>query len=271
MSYLLLPSTIFKDVLPRSMEHGMGFIFNLTGNCGAALVTKYPTHRTDSPLKLEFETYTKHHYKSWVDFARFKKYGNDVQPVLVDGFDTTSDFAMVAYWNKDDTGSEAGNIPMFPSNPDSFLGQWHTRFLPRSNHGPQRLPHGPAPLQPDEYNHFVFVRYYTMCPRKRWELFSQGTVMRAGAGPDDLGPGDNRGDAFAELMVRYAEPTTSSDNDLGRQLDTTDGADSELYVVVRNTPNVWFPLCPPIFTLNLSLRMKNMTAGCMPSQITYSR
>ena len=258
------------------MEHGVDFIFNLTGNYGAALVTKYPTHRKDSPLKLKFETYTKSHYKSWVDFARFKGYGNDVQPVLVDGFDTTGDFAMVAYWDKDNTGSEAGNIPMFPSNPDSFLGQWHTRFLPRTNHGPQRLSHGPAMysplLQPDEYNHFVFVRYYTMCPRKRWELFSQGTVMRAGAGPHDLGPGDNRGDAFPELMVRSdAEPTTNSDDDLGGQLDTTDGADSDPDVVVRNVPYVWFPLCPPIFTLNLSFRMKNMTAGGMPSQITYSR
>jgi len=208
------PSTILTDELPRSMNHGINFVFDLAGPCGAALVTKYPTYRKDSPLNLAFETYLMHHYKSWVDFARFKQYGNDIRPVLVDGFDMTSDFAMVAYSNKDTPGSNAGNVSMFPSDPGSFPGEWHTRFLPHMNHGPQQR--SPPPHEPtmyfsqvggigrpaDEYNQCVFLRYYTMCTKKWWELFSQGMPMRAGAGPRDLDPGDNGGDALPGLTVR---------------------------------------------------------------------
>jgi len=68
-------------------------------------------------------------------------------------------------------------------------------------------------------------------------------VIRAGAGPDDLGSGDNRGDTFPELTARSdAEPTMNSDEDLvGRSnLTTDDIAGSEPVVVVRNTPDVWF-------------------------------
>lgn len=66
-------------------------------------------------------------------------------------------------------------------------------------------------------------------------------VLRAGAGPHDLGSGDNGGDAFPELMVESDadEPTTSTDEDLGGQSDlATDDADSESIIVVRNAPYV---------------------------------
>ena len=58
------------------------------------MVTRYKTYREDTLKKSAFERYTKKHYDSWVTFARDKEYGDDVEPVLVSGFDTTKDFAM---------------------------------------------------------------------------------------------------------------------------------------------------------------------------------
>ncbi|KAF9644317.1 hypothetical protein BDM02DRAFT_3122104, partial [Thelephora ganbajun] len=71
-----------------------------------------------------------------------------------------------------------------------------------------------------------------------WALFPK--VIRAGAGPHDLGPGDNRGDAHLESIVQSdAEPTASGDKDLGGQRGSIDdGADSETDIVMRNTPSV---------------------------------
>jgi len=96
-------------------------------------------------------------------------------------------------------------------------------------------------------------------------------VLRAGAGPHDLGPGDNKGGTFLELVVQYnPEHTESGDQDLGRQSvptkeDTGSGSDA----VARNPPYVWFLLSPSVSALNFASR-RNMTPG-MPSQITYSR
>ena len=52
-------------------------------------------------------------------------------------------------------------------------------------------------------------------------------VIRAGAGPHDLGPGDNAGGAFPELAVQP-------------DVEPTDDTDLELDVVIRNTPDVCF-------------------------------
>ena len=67
-------------------------------------------------------------------------------------------------------------------------------------------------------------------------------VIRAGAGPHDLGPGDNTGDALPELMVQSdAELTTSDDEDYGGQLAlVTDDTGLRPDIVIRNTPHVWF-------------------------------
>jgi len=56
-------------------------------------------------------------------------------------------------------------------------------------------------------------------------------VVRAGAGPDDLGSGDNRGDTLPELAVRCnVENTESGDQDPGRQsVPSADEAGSEEY------------------------------------------
>ncbi|KAF9643531.1 hypothetical protein BDM02DRAFT_3123328 [Thelephora ganbajun] len=190
-----LPDTEFT---PLSSKYGIDFSFDLTGDHGAALVTRYPTYREDSPLNAAFETYTKHHYESWVAFARDKQYGDNIQPILVSGVDMTKDFAMVAYSNKDapHVPRPAFTIPMFPSNSAPFQGRWRARYFPNINLGPRVeqpmhfLPD--AGSTTDEFNQCVFVRHYTMRSRW-WGLFPK--VIRVGTGPHDLSPGDNRGDA----------------------------------------------------------------------------
>jgi len=47
--------TYLRNVPPRHLEPGASFSFELTGNRGAALVTKYPTYRKDSLLESAFE------------------------------------------------------------------------------------------------------------------------------------------------------------------------------------------------------------------------
>jgi len=250
--------TVFKMCHPRLPEHEANFIFELTGNRGAALVTRHETCPEDTPLETAFETYAKRHYKSWVKFARCKGYGNDIHPVLVSGFDMTRDFSMVVYSNEDDAliSNDTVAIPMFASTPPPFLGTWRSGCPVYTNEGPQqynppshgRGTHTPSSQLrgmgsvPNESNQCVFIRYYTMRRRKWLPMFPK--VIRAGAGPHDLGSGDNRGGAFPELAVQYdPEYTESSDEDLGRQRGPTmDDASPESNIVVRNPKYVWFLL-----------------------------
>ena len=213
-------------------------------------MTKYPTYREDSLLAAAFEEYTKRHHDSWVAFARQKKYGNNLQPVLVYGFDMTKDFAMVAYSNESASLESDLSIavPILASASASLWGTWRTRCSPHTNYGPQQC--NPPPLQPavdsqpvdarsvpNEFNQCVFIRYYTMRSRK-W-FFPR--AIRAAAGPHDLGPGDNIGDTFPELAVwTDAEPTTSSEDFGGQWGLTADATDFESDVVVRNTSYVGF-------------------------------
>lgn len=254
---------LFQSAPPRPLEPGASFSFELTGNRGAALVTKYPTYREDSLLESAFEKYTKRHYESWVAFARHKQYGNDVQPVLISGLDMTRDFAMVAYSHE---GASLESdltiaVPMLASASASIWGTWHTRSSPHTNCGPQICSPPPPervidlPSQsadtwqiPNEFNQCVFIRYYTMRSRKRLGLFPK--VIRAGAGPHDLGSGDNRGGTFPELLSQSDdEPTTSGDEDLRGEWDyAADDTGSESDVVVRNTPYVC-PFCALLLPL----------------------
>ena len=226
---------LIQKMSPRPVEPSANFSFELTGNRGAALVTKYPSYREDSQLRSAFAGYTKRHYKSWVKFARDKQYGDDVKPVLVCGFDMTRDFAMVAYSHEDTSvgGDFTIAVPALGSASASVWGTWRTRCSPHTNYGPQMC-HPPTGVPtigssssggagtgsiPDEFNQCVFIRYYTM--RSKIPMFPE--VIRAGAGPHDLGPGENRGDTFPKLAVQLV----------------TEDVDSETDIVVRNTPLVW--------------------------------
>ena len=74
--------------------------------------------------------------------------------------------------------------------------------------------------------------------RGRLALFPK--VIRAGAGPHDLGPGDNTGNTFPELMAQSdADPTMSDSDDYeGQWAPTADDTDLQSGIVVRNTPYV---------------------------------
>ncbi|KAF9777464.1 hypothetical protein BJ322DRAFT_573293 [Thelephora terrestris] len=155
-----------------SLEPGASFSFELTGDRGAALTTRHSTYNEDSQLDSEFKEYTKRHYKSWVQFARDKKYGKDLRPVLVSGSDMAKDFAMMAYSSNRSTcdlPDENFSTPMFGSASASLSWLWRTACSPHVKHGPQqrRPPSSIAPPSTEsraadgpanEFNQCVFVR-----------------------------------------------------------------------------------------------------------------
>ena len=181
----------------------------------------------------------------------------------------TKDFAMVAY-SKNRASGQAGasfSAPMFGASASAQL-TWHAECSPHVKHGPQdRSPpsgisllsvfkrkkkkgkavpssqSGAEETPTAEYNQCVFIRYYTMQFKLR--LFPK--VIRAGAGPHDLGSGENRGNTFPELAVRSDAEPMSGDEDSVR----------------------FFP-CLFVSALTVALRVKNMTVGA-PSRTTCSR
>lgn len=239
------PPLVLKSTSPRSPEPH--FSFELTGKRGAALATKYPTYWEDSPLEGAFESYTRRHYDSWVTFARDKQYG-DVQPVLVSGFDVTGDFSLVAYSNEDK------NLEVDLSVGPSVSLHWGTWYstpkrLLHTNHGSMRgNPLSPRLIDagsiPDDFNQYVFIRYYTMRPRK-WMPMPSKDVLRVGAGQRDSGSGGNGRGIFPGWMVRSsAKPTTSGGSNLGgRRGSTTDDTALETGTAARSASHVWFSLC----------------------------
>ena len=274
------PLTVFKRVSPRPLGPGMNFSLELAWDRCAALATRHPTYKEDSRLDSEFKKYIKRHYKSWVRFASDRKYGENLRPVLVSGFDMTKDYAMMAYSNND-TSLPSGatfSTPMFGSSSEPTSWIWRTACSPRVKHGPQqRRPPSSTVLTSsqlsavdspaNEFNQCIFIRYYTM----RFELGLFPKVTRAGAGPHDLGSGDNKGDTFPELTVQSDTEPMSGDEDPGAQRDpAVNDIVPEPHMVFRNIPYVWSFACSSIFTLTLASRMENTIVG-MPSQTTCSR
>ncbi|KAF9786291.1 hypothetical protein BJ322DRAFT_779696 [Thelephora terrestris] len=224
----------------QSLEPGANSSFELTGNRGAALATRYPTYNEDSQVDSAFKKYTIRHYKSWVKFARDKEYGENLRPVLVSGFEMTKDFAIMAYSNNRASvqSDEAFPTPMFGSASASNSWTWRTPCRPHVKHGPQQC-RPPSPSQsraaespPNEFNQCVFVRYYTM--RFEFGLFPR--VIRAGAGPHDLGPGDNRGDTFPELTARSSAEPMNDVQDAEEQWDPAISDPGSEDMVIRNVP-----------------------------------
>jgi len=248
------PSTLYAR--SRMLEPGISISFELTEKQGVALVTKYRTYREDAELESAFKAYTKRHYDSWVAFARDTGHGDDIRPVIVTGVDMTRDFAMMAYANSGASlASEfTTSVPTVASASVSAWGTWRTEGLVHTNCGP-RLCRPPSSTQtadptslgdngaetvPDEYNQCVFVRYYTM--RKRALMFP--TVIRAAAGPHDLGSGGRDDGALPEVEV---QSDSVSDSDAMSSLWDDDGDDdrssitsigSESDIIVHNTTSV---------------------------------
>ena len=172
----------------------------------------------------------------------------------------------------------SATLPVIASVSTSLWGTWRASRTPHKQEGPQGYePLAPerakelASLQlpggdiPKEFDQCVFVRYYTM----RWKMGLFPKVIRAGAGPHDLGSGDNVDGSFQS----HAERTTSRDNDLEGQRALAEYDDgSEQGVVVHNTPSVrlllYFRFC--IVTSDFVQRVQNMISG-ISSQSTSSR
>ena len=230
----------------RALEPCSSISFQLTGNQGAALLTKHPTYKEDIQREWAFEEYTKAHHESWVAFAREHGHGKDIRPVLVTGVDMTRDFAMACYSNND--GGLVAGFTISAPGVTSPWGIWRTTGAVYTNCGPQPCrPPSPQTMDaatsgnnlteavPDEYNQCVFVRYYTV--RKRLGI---PRVIKAAAGPHDLGPGarDNEESPFG------VECSPDSGSDIAPNLFGDDGGDdgssassigSESDIVFHNT------------------------------------
>ena len=234
-----------------NLEPGSGISFQLTGDRGAALLTKHPTYKEDVQLERAFGGYTIEHYDSWVAFARECGHPDDIKPVLVTGVDMTRDFAMISYWNNGD--DLAAEFTVSAPSVTSPWGRWRTPGVVYTNCGPQ--PCRPPPtlhtvnlassdsnahpeIVSDEYRQCVFIRYYTM--RKRLGI---PRVMKAAAGPHDLGPGsrDNGGSLFeAQCNSDSGSETVLNPFDVdGVDNGSSDtNIDSESVVLVHNTTAV---------------------------------
>ena len=255
-------SSHVSDVYSRVLEPGVSISFELTEKHGAALVTKYQTYREDAELESAFEAYTKRHYDSWVAFAHYTGHGNNIKPVLVTGVDMTRDFAMIAYSNDSVrlTSKFTISVPMVGSTSASAWGTWRTEGLVHTNCGPQLCftpsstrtvaltPSGNSDTEavPDEYNQCVFVRYYTM--RKRALVFP--TVIKAAAGPHDLGPGGRDDDELPEVEMQFDSQedldtaTSLLDDDGGNDNSSATSIGSESDIVVYNASAVRSLPCP---------------------------
>ena len=239
-----------SHVCSRMWEPSSSVSFQLTGDQGAALLTKYPTYREDIQRERTFEEYTKEHYDSWVAFARETGHGRDIKPVLVTGVNMTKDFAMMSYSNNG--GALASEFAISSPGVAFAWGTWRTTGVVHTNCGPQ-LCRPPSPAQTvdsttpgnshtettlDEFNQCVFVRYYTM--RKRLGI---PRVIKAAAGPHNPGLG-GRDDEEPSLEVQYNSDSGSDaisdlfDDGGDDDVDSVSSTGSESSIVIHNTTAV---------------------------------
>ena len=165
------------------------------------------------------------------------------------GFDMTRDFAMMSYLNN----GVRLTSEFTASVSASAWGMWRTEGLVHANCGPQ-LCCPPSSAQTvdlissdddhpemvsDEYNQCVFVRYYTV--RKRPLLALK--VIKAGAGPRDLGPG-GRDNEESPLEIRSGSYSGSDiasglfEVDVNGESDSITSIGSDSDTVVHNTTAV---------------------------------
>ena len=216
-------------------------------------MTRCQTHREDIQRAGTFENYVKQHYNSWVAFARETGHGNDINPVLVTGVDRTRDFAMMCYSNDDNDLRSEFTTSVLGVASTSVWGTWHTTGFIHTSCGPQ-LRSSPSPTQTmgsvpsgnndagavsDGYDQCVFVRYYTM--RKRLGI---PRVIKAGAGPHDLGSGAREDQSSPKVEARSPSDSgsdsmsSSCDEDGGNDKSSVTSIESESDTVIHNTAAV---------------------------------
>ena len=221
------------------MEPGARIAFELTIRQDASLVTKYKTYQEDIERHGRFVNYIKRHYESWVEFARYQGYPEDVRPILVTGVHLTREFATVAYSdNKTRMQCEfSATVPTIASTSISVWGSWQTPGLVHTNCGPHpsRQSHSstersaPESEIPDEYTQCVFICYYTI--RKRVFI---PTIIKAGAGPHQLPKGNHGDDGLGEEGLQVSSIGDSMEDDYPETGSPGDGLDE----VIHNVPTV---------------------------------
>jgi hypothetical protein len=267
----ILSSTLTLN--SRMLEYGSTISFRLTGRRGAALVTKYETYSENIQRHGTFKKYAKEHHASWVTFACEAGHGDDINPVLVTGVDRTRDFAMFSYSNSGDhcmTSEFAISAPKEPFT--STWGTWQTTGFIFTNCGPQLSGNNNPESVPDLDLHdkCVFVRYYTV--RKRLGI---PKVIKAGAGPHDLGSGSGKDGRSPMEETRSPSDSGSDaapslyDNDEDGDGSSATSIESGSDTVIHNTVPVSSCLpvrfCPFRFTI---YRTGKMTL--IESRITFS-
>ncbi|KAL4248782.1 hypothetical protein ABKN59_008349 [Abortiporus biennis] len=198
--------------LPTSVvSGGIHLSFESTTSQGAILVTRHKTYRDDAQRLGHFRRYMLDHYESWLAFANDQGHGIRLQDlILVTGRDMTEDFAMLAFsHNQGRLGVEfEAGVPNLASVDAAVWGSWRCDFPVYENWGPQERspqvddwehpspedtslndyvtmePHGDNPGP--QFNQCVFLRGFRI--HRRVKIFP--TVIKAGAGPDDVGSPD---------------------------------------------------------------------------------
>ena len=219
-------------------------------------MTKYQTYSENAQEMGNFQKYAKENHASWVEFASNAGHG-DVNPVLVTGVDRTKDFAMMCY-SDCGSGLECEFITSTPGiTSASAWGTWRASRPIYMNHGPQ-----PSSLPPvktadtmspgnthaetvsDEFTQCVFIRYFSMLPRKE----GVPKVIKAEApGPHDVNTEGYDGEG--------PPPQVQRDSGLGSEISSSSlenctgaNVDSKSDAVMRNPSTVHY-LLPSSFRL----------------------
>ncbi|THG99190.1 hypothetical protein EW026_g3110 [Hermanssonia centrifuga] len=192
-----LHANISLDNIPMNVvSAGANYSFESSVLEGAILVTKYDTKCSNAQRLGTFEKYICHYYKSWVRFANDQGHGIDVEDLLlVTGCDMTADYAMLAFTQNDrrrEVRFEAG-IQNIASTSASW-GKWQCQFpIVYDSWGPQDHVMENVVCEGNDnagktqlkHNQCVFLRAFRVY--RRAKLLPK--VIKAGAGPHDLGSG----------------------------------------------------------------------------------
>ncbi|KAF8526895.1 hypothetical protein BU17DRAFT_40032 [Hysterangium stoloniferum] len=208
--------------------------FESTAAQGAILLTNDKTYRADTLQKGLMEEYGIRNIDYWLEFAQRKGHGVKMKDIMfVTGFDVTTEYAMAAFSdaNKNISLEFQAKVPLASTNA-SVWGSWVTTSSVHYNCGPQvRIPPSPTanlnsstmgealqsqyPVDnqlrkpPKGYNQCVFVRRFRF-ERKMFRRVPK--VIKAAAGPHDLGSGDRHKDSAPMAGCDNAE-SDSSDGD----------------------------------------------------------
>jgi hypothetical protein len=238
------------------LSAGAEFSFNASRNAGACLITRFKTISKDAEFHGHLRRSLQRNYKSWLAFAQERDPDVQLSDLrLVTGVDLTKDWAMLAYSenSSDFTASFQVSDPAQSSSAGlSAWGSWNVSTSVHDNWGPQEVDgrsDGRRPEAADTqdggsqsaagYTQCVFYRSYRMRMRGLGKLWPD--VMKAAAGPEDLGSGDRSAD--------YGEPVPSfnycDEDDNEVEVVQTGGSSS-----VRSLPFYdYFSFMSPLFRI----------------------